>query len=808
MTTPMQPSDTFTDLDALLAEADWVRRLARSLLRDEWAALDLSQDVLHDAIQAPPALRGKRLRAWLGTVTRRKMFRKLERENNRGDIEREAARSEVIESDAASQRVQLHMDLGKEIQALQPEDRSVIVAFFLEGRSQQEMADEAGVSPASMRKRVSRAKARLAEKLAASPRGRDGWSAAFLAIATESLPPFAPGIAPLTSSAFGVFPFAAIMMKIALSLAVVVAATLAVFRFPSPDSAPARDLLSGLGDRSLSSSVEHEDDGVELVSPTLAAEGTRQLGVVVDGSTRLGGLHVSRFVVITNEAGEPLPDARAVWLGSLGELQEVAVDEEGRLKLPSASEGRLFATASGRLGRCVEFDTELGDAEPGTDRSVVLLTSRAIVGRATIDGVAPGRELTLREALFPADLGLSQGESSLEEQLLALLGIDTGRSLWIDGNGAFSFLPNWELDEYEFGLPREFLLRSVDGEESEDGQSDVVFARTEQMHSVDFIQLPAVRGRLIWSDDRSPVTGHVDFVLHHGDKGQLTSANLGDDGAFAVASLLDSHRLEPRSLDLEALTWNQQPIRVADRLIIGLSAHGLGVVHEVSLDRPGSTIELGDVVVQRDQEVQVLVRGLAENATGLGDPTPIEAVVRGSNGARNSDAHGLVTVRISHGKSLEAIAVGYRYREIFPSQGEIDLGEPIVIDLEPAPTLEILTPLDPEAQRLGTATQVRLAFDWTPFDTADLDDENRGSPYDLGLQRALQDGRFLGGGWSHTSPGSGGTVNLATDSSGRSIVAGLAPESTFRVELVDCLNQVVMSTNIDNLPSDLSLIHI
>ena len=72
----------------------------------------------------------------------------------------------------------------------------------------------------------------------------------------------------------------------------------------------------------------------------------------------------------------------------------------------------------------------------------------------------------------------------------------------------------------------------------------------------------------------------------------------------------------------------------------------------------------------------------------------------------------------------------------------------------------------------------------------------------MGLQRALQDGRFLGGGWSHTSPGAGGTVNLATDASGRSIVAGLTPGSTFRVELVDCLDQVVVTRNIDRLPSD------
>ncbi len=819
MTESLPAQNQLSDLDALLAEADWVKGLARSLLRDEWAALDLSQDVLHDAIKAPPALRGTRLRAWLGTIARRKLFRKLERERVRPSVESEGARPEASEPDAASRRVQLHMDLSAEIQGLDPADREVIVAFFLEGRPQADIAEEAGVSPASMRKRISRAKARLAERLAASPRGREGWTAGLLFMVLESVPPSAPlpgassgsqGAAPQAATPVGAvtgsfFPLAAIAMKIAFSL-VVVAALAIVFFGPlaGQDPSNAGDLLATLPESRASDLPEGSVESSTSLVSLATTDDARKSARITEEPARQASVETARFARVADPAGEPLSRARAAWLGSSGELQELEINEDGRVRIPGLDGGRLFAAAEGFLGRCVEVEEARASATDSFDWSVdwpvVLSISEPATGQVTVDGVAPGRELAIRQVRLAGDFGLLAGESSLESQLLALLGLKPGAMLRIDGNGHFAFQPQWELDELQFWLPLEFLVRSIDGREVESADSHLVLQRTGATHRVDLIQLPAVRGRLVWSDDQSPVTGHVNFMLRHGGNDQMTGTFLSDDGAFAVAPFVDRHRFDPLQLDLRSSTFEEEPIRVATRLRIALPSLGLGVVHETELGDAGASMDLGDIAVERDPEVRVLVRG--KTSAGQGDPQPIRAVVRGSNGTQPTDAEGRVSLRLGHGDSLEAMAVGYRYREVFPSDSEIDQGEWIVIDLEPAPVLTVLTPVNPGLLLGDTAPKIRLSFDWTPFDTSELDAEDRGSPYDAALQRAVQGTDFLGGGWSHAKPGAPGTASLSMDSSGELALAGLVPGSSFRVELIDFLDQVLLSTNVHQLGID------
>lgn len=75
-------------LQALLAEASWLRRVARALVADDDAADDLSQDVLREAIDARPPLKGSRLRGWLRVVARRKATRLRMRESVAARAER------------------------------------------------------------------------------------------------------------------------------------------------------------------------------------------------------------------------------------------------------------------------------------------------------------------------------------------------------------------------------------------------------------------------------------------------------------------------------------------------------------------------------------------------------------------------------------------------------------------------------------------------------------------------------------------------------------------------------------------------
>lgn len=98
--------------ETLLSHADFVRALARRLLRDAHAAEDVAQDTLAAALDHPPRSTGS-LRTWLGRVAQnfarqahRKDGRQREREAivARGEslpgpehvLEREAARAAVV----------------------------------------------------------------------------------------------------------------------------------------------------------------------------------------------------------------------------------------------------------------------------------------------------------------------------------------------------------------------------------------------------------------------------------------------------------------------------------------------------------------------------------------------------------------------------------------------------------------------------------------------------------------------------------------------------------------------------------------
>ena len=80
-------------IDALLAHTDWIRGLARSLVRDPAAADDLVQETWATALRNPPAA-DRKLRGWLATVPRRLARQGVREESRRRRRERVAAREE------------------------------------------------------------------------------------------------------------------------------------------------------------------------------------------------------------------------------------------------------------------------------------------------------------------------------------------------------------------------------------------------------------------------------------------------------------------------------------------------------------------------------------------------------------------------------------------------------------------------------------------------------------------------------------------------------------------------------------------
>lgn len=156
------------DLERLLAERDFVTRLARNLLHDEHLAEDAAQEALLAAMRRPPTS-ALATRAWLSAVTRnfanqvaRGRIRRIERE-------RRAARAEAAPPPADSARE----EIGRAVLGLDEPYRSTILMRFFEGLMPAAMADRLAVPVDTVKTRLKRALAMLRARISEAREGAD-----------------------------------------------------------------------------------------------------------------------------------------------------------------------------------------------------------------------------------------------------------------------------------------------------------------------------------------------------------------------------------------------------------------------------------------------------------------------------------------------------------------------------------------------------------------------------------------------------------------------------------------------------------
>ena len=148
----------------LLAQSDWLRSLALSLVQDGGNAQELAQDTLTQAWITPPRGAGEEraLRAWLAQVARnlaRSSFRDRLRRKRR---EQQVSRPEAQEPNedpvelAENSRILL-----EEVMALSEPSRSAVLLHYFEGQDSRVIAEQTGTSPAAVRKRLWRAREAL-----------------------------------------------------------------------------------------------------------------------------------------------------------------------------------------------------------------------------------------------------------------------------------------------------------------------------------------------------------------------------------------------------------------------------------------------------------------------------------------------------------------------------------------------------------------------------------------------------------------------------------------------------------------------
>ncbi len=188
--------DASLDIQALLAQAGWMQRIAQALLKDPHAAEDVVQEAWLRALRNPPAgaHEPRTLRKWLRVVTQRIALRRLESDAARQRREAEVARPDRdLDAESTVERLRLQRSLAGHLLELRTPLRTAVLLQYQEGLSPAEVAKQLGISNEAARQRVSRGLSELRKILDKEHDGdRQEWNRAYALLATA--PGFIQGL--------------------------------------------------------------------------------------------------------------------------------------------------------------------------------------------------------------------------------------------------------------------------------------------------------------------------------------------------------------------------------------------------------------------------------------------------------------------------------------------------------------------------------------------------------------------------------------------------------------------------------------
>lgn len=332
--------------EELLAQEDFVRRLARRLVSDEHGISDITQQAWLAALEHPPSSKGV-LRSWLSKVTRNLAITRLRSDARRIERERAAAVPEGIpSSEEFAALEEVRREVVQAIYKLDDLHRTVIFLRFYQELPWIEIAQRVGVPIETARSRLKRALAKLREKLDKKFGDRDSWCLALAPLVGLKVGAIAAGAAASTVSTVSGGLIMAMKVKIGIAAVVVLGAAFMVWQSSQVENGdgqvPLTSTTEELSRNGLDLSplnIEGADDEKRLDEEGLDREVIEPIGLLISGrvtdmATRKPVTSYSFELWPTPEKGKPRATRSEM-------IYEIVEDREGRFSFPMKRGGKF-----------------------------------------------------------------------------------------------------------------------------------------------------------------------------------------------------------------------------------------------------------------------------------------------------------------------------------------------------------------------------------------------------------------------------------------------------------------------------------
>jgi len=375
----MDAHSTIAAPERLLAESEWLVRLARSLVSSEDDAEDLAQDTIAAALAHPPDS-NRPLRPWLWRIAKNLSIMQGVARAQRVARERKVARAEqLLAADEVVARVSMQRTVVEAVLGLAEPYRSTILLRFWDGLPPRKIAERLRVPVETVRTRLKRGLGLLRDRLDRRHGSRDAWIAVLVPISQTGVQPLVASGSSVAAYKAGIFAMSTQGKVIAAAL-VVLALTWISFRDRplSITTEPRVAATPEVGAKASASEPGRDSAPLEITARTLVAVDAQQpslreakpdartiLGVVIDpSSTPLGGVEVEFTPSGHGAAGSPV---RAM------------SDTNGRFELSIESPGGTIRPV-GEAWVCV-FEPHARVPDPVTGYVLVVSGRFPLVGR-------------------------------------------------------------------------------------------------------------------------------------------------------------------------------------------------------------------------------------------------------------------------------------------------------------------------------------------------------------------------------------------------------------------------------------------